>query len=198
MYLFGGSNGTKDNKKFFKLDLKTFTWEIVETFKKDSLIQPRDSHTAVVSNETKCMYVFGGFSRGNRMNEVYIYSFKDKTWTSNYQYLMGKNFNMRKYEQPQPRNGHSACIYKGKMYVFGGRNNESKQLNDLWALDLSTLKWKEIASNSSEAPLGRTGHSCDIIGHYMVIFGGFQKIANELNDLHIFNFEEMKWQILYE
>ena len=29
-----------------------------------------------------------------------------------------------KYKQPSARSGHSACIYKGLMYVFGGRNNE--------------------------------------------------------------------------
>ena len=99
--------------------------------------------------------------------------------------------------EPKPRNGHSACIYKGSMYVFGGRNNDSKQLNDFWAFDLKTLRWSEV-NVRSEQPMGRTGHSCDIMGHYMVIFGGFYKLANELNDLHIFDFRERKWLILYE
>ena len=32
----------------------------------------------------------------------------------------------------------------------------------------------------------------------MVIFGGFYKLANELNDLHIFDFDELRWLSLYE
>ena len=32
----------------------------------------------------------------------------------------------------------------------------------------------------------------------MVIFGGFYKIAKELNDLHIFDFETQLWTMIYE
>ena len=38
MYLFGGSNGTKENKHFYKLDLTTFTWQILDSFKRNSYI----------------------------------------------------------------------------------------------------------------------------------------------------------------
>ena len=83
------------------------------------------------------------------------------------------------------------------MYVFGGRDNVQEQLNDLWVFNLESLQWTEIRPRS-ELPLGRIGHSCDIIGQYMIIFGGFYRIANELNDLHVFDFEECKWMSLYE
>ena len=76
------------------------------------------------------------------------------------------------------------------MYVFGGRNNENKVLNDLWSLDLSNYTWTKIETDATtNPPIGRTGHSCDIVGHTMVIFGGFFKVAKELNDLHIFDFD---------
>ena len=77
MYLFGGSNGTVENNKFFRLDLKRYTWEVIDTFGPDSMIQPRDSHSAVSSEEHQSMYVFGGFTQGARTNEVYIYNFLD-------------------------------------------------------------------------------------------------------------------------
>jgi hypothetical protein len=44
----------------------------------------------------------------------------------------------------------------------------------------------------------RTGHSCDIIGHYMVIFGGFHDVTKELNDLYLFDFETHEWNLIYE
>jgi len=63
-------------------------------------------------------------------------------------------------------------------------------------VDLETFEWKEIKSNrlneSLEAvedyPVERSGHSCDVIDHYMVIFGGFMNLTKELNDLYIFDF----------
>jgi len=39
-------------------------------------------------------------------------------------------------------------------------------------------------------PLGRTGHSCDVVGNSMVIFGGFFKVSKELNDMHVFDFDK--------
>ena len=32
----------------------------------------------------------------------------------------------------------------------------------------------------------------------MVIFGGFYKVANELNDLHVFDLERQRWRMLAE
>ena len=46
--------------------------------------------------------------------------------------------------QPTPRNGHSANVFKNNMYVFGGRESEEKSLNDLWKLNLQTFEWAEI------------------------------------------------------
>ena len=94
MYLFGGSNGTQDNKKFYKLDLNTFTWDILEEFKKNSLIQSRDSHTAVVCSEIHNMYIFGGFCKGQRTNEVYIYNFNTRTWTTNHREIMSSGYDL--------------------------------------------------------------------------------------------------------
>lgn len=82
------------------------------------------------------------------------------------------------------------------MYVFGGRNSDNVALNDLWAFNLSTYSWTQVIFK--EGPLGRTGHSCDVVGHYMVIFGGYYKVANELNDLQIFDFKHSAWRTLYD
>lgn len=32
----------------------------------------------------------------------------------------------------------------------------------------------------------------------MIIFGGFYKVANELNDLHIFDLENQTWKMIHE
>lgn len=79
------------------------------------------------------------------------------------------------------------------MYIFGGRTNNDEVLNDLWSLDLTQYTWTKIDNNQmilDTPPLGRTGHSCDIVGNTMVVFGGFYKVAKELNDMHIFDFDK--------
>ena len=112
MYLFGGSNGTQENNRFFKLDLKTFEWEVIEKFGENSMIQPRDSHSAVLYEDESEMYIFGGFSQGQRTNEVYVYNLLDNNWHTNFQFIVNQGVNILEYYQPSPRNGHSACVYK--------------------------------------------------------------------------------------
>jgi Galactose oxidase, central domain len=79
------------------------------------------------------------------------------------------------------------------MYVFGGKDNDNNKLNDLWKLDLITYKWQIIIPADKCRPRERSGHSCDIIENYMVIFGGIYEITKELNDLHLYDFRKNKW-----
>ena len=51
MYLYGGNNGIVENRFLYKLDLNTFFWEIVDYFDENSIIRPRDSHSAVFSED---------------------------------------------------------------------------------------------------------------------------------------------------
>lgn len=116
------------------------------------------------------------------------------------------------YAQPAPRDGHSACIFENKMYVFGGRA-EQQILNDLWRIDLATLQWEELkehrvgtpamlgtstSTTADDFPVQRSGHSCDIYGHYMVIFGGFMGLTKELKDLYLLDFHTLEWIKIFD
>jgi hypothetical protein len=56
------------------------------------------------------------------------------------------------------------------MYIFGGRNNDNKKLNDLWKYDILSQEWTEIEMINKDndptfcMPMERSGHSCDIYG----------------------------------
>jgi hypothetical protein len=69
------------------------------------------------------------------------------------------------------------------MYIFGGKDSDNNKLNDLWKLDLTSYKWEEIHLSDGYKPRERSGHSCDIIDGYMIVFGGIYEITKELNDL---------------
>ena len=59
---------------------------------------------------------------------------------------------------PQPRAGHSATVHNGKMYVFGGKDEDNEKLKDLWSFDFDTREWKEVSCDS-EGLVSRSGHS---------------------------------------
>ena len=78
------------------------------------------------------------------------------------------------------------------MYVFGGKNDDSEKLNDLWVYNIAEKRWIEIEADG-ELPFERSGHSSDVFQDYLVIFGGIWDVTKELNDLHLYSFVRNQW-----
>lgn len=180
--------------------MKHFSWQLLEQFQNSKLVAPkylengskvltRDGHSCCFSQEFQQMYIFGGFIAGERTNQLIVYNFREQMWSRV----------KPQGAKPSARNDHSSCIYNNCMYIFGGRNNDNKKLNDLWKYDILKQVWTEIEMINKYddptfcVPLERSGHSCDIYGQYMVIFGGFYEITKELNDLFLFDFIRERW-----
>lgn len=189
MFLYGGNAGLRSNETFFAYDPNINTWEIVrwKTADNSELNQPPicDEHTAVVYED--CMVVFGGFVEGDRVNSTYKFNFKNGEWR------------LMQIDQgaaiPCPRAGHSAVADEKYMYIFGGKNNDDEKLNDLWRFDLHNETWQELkAGQGSEIPIGRTGHTMEIYGGHLLIFGGIYETTRELNDCYIYNLEAGVWR----
>ena len=93
----------------------------------------RDEHTAVIDNVSGHMIVFGGFCDGFRTNETAIYHIHQNSWVK------------AECQEGQPvpcaRSGHSAVYYSGHMFVFGGKNDDSHKLDDLWTFNLGSQSW---------------------------------------------------------
>ena len=82
---------------------------------------------------------------------------------------------------------------------------DKEKLNDLWKMNLDTNEWTEIKYKknqvndfSDQYPLERSGHSCDVIGHYMVIFGGLFELTKELNDMYVFDLKNQNWIKIFD
>ena len=111
---------------------------------------PIDSHTIVYSprenhkSEAK-ITIFGGYlgDSGEMTNGVYEYNIDDNKW----------NVINAKGAEISPRVGHSAVYYEGAMYVFGGLNQYTLRLNDLWKFGLNNYTWEQIYSSNSIEPL---------------------------------------------
>jgi hypothetical protein len=85
------------------------------------------------------------------------------------------------------------------MYIFGGKDENNTNLNELWKYDILKQEWTELTfiGNHDDPswciPVGRSGHSCSVYGQYMVIFGGCHDITKELKDLYLFDFLTETW-----
>lgn len=93
---------------------------------------------------------------------------------------------------PSPRSGHSASVFNGNMYVFGGKNDSSEKLNDLWVYNIADKRWVEVDAEG-DPPIERSGHSSDVYDDFLVIFGGIWDVTKELNDLHVYSFSQNRW-----
>jgi hypothetical protein len=96
------------------------------------------------------MVVYGGFERGVRQNTMISYDIESNQWQS---IEASKDSSV-----PQARAGHSAVIYNGQMYVFGGKDEDNEKLKDLWAFDFATKMWKELPCDAEDI-ISRSGHS---------------------------------------
>ncbi|XP_067908265.1 host cell factor 1-like isoform X2 [Heterodontus francisci] len=190
-YLFGGlANDSEDPKNniprylndLYILELKPGSgvvgWDIPVTY--GTPPPPRESHTAVVyrnkDNKKAKLIIYGGMS-GCRLGDLWILDIENLTW--NKPEVAGV--------PPLPRSLHSATMIGSKMYVFGGwvplvledvkaptHEKEWKCTNTLACLDLETMTWTQISTESFEdsIPRARAGHCSVSISTRLYVWSG--------------------------
>lgn len=147
--------------------------------------ESRKGHTLTLLPTTSTLLLFGGEdANGNLMNDMYLYSISQKTWT-NPQYTSINN--------PRPRHRHTTtAISPHAVVVIGGETTSSNEpthpdttaVLDVWLFDVRTLGWTRIANDSPDvrdapkSPAWRSGHSAvymTLAQHSaaIYIFGGF-------------------------
>jgi Galactose oxidase, central domain len=91
----------------------------------------RNAHSSVCHNNN--MFVFGGQDEdNNKLGDLWEFNIQTKAWAQ------------VKYSGAQTediaRSGHAAVAFGGKMFVFGGILEVTKELNDLLVYDFKTQK----------------------------------------------------------
>lgn len=132
--------------------------------------------------------VFGGFVNGSRVNEL------AKFTMTNTQTISGQVLQecTDRADQPQIRASCSSCVHNDKLYCFGGQDDDNGKLNDLWEYDCAQNCWNRIQiAEGGLVPLCRSGHTAVTYGSKMYIFGGILELTKELNDLLVFDFNQM-------
>ncbi|OQO03087.1 hypothetical protein B0A48_11342 [Cryoendolithus antarcticus] len=107
-------------------------------------------------------------------------------------------------EGPGPRVGHASLLVGNAFIVFGGdtKMDEGDALDDtLYLLNTSTKQWSR-ALPAGQRPPGRYGHTLNILGSKIYIFGG-QVEGYFFNDLVAFDLNALqqasnRWEILVQ
>ncbi|KAI9891386.1 MAG: Negative regulator of mitotic exit [Vezdaea aestivalis] len=105
-------------------------------------------------------------------------------------------------DAPGPRVGHASLLVGNAFIVYGGdtKMDERDLLDDtLWLLNTTTKQWSR-ASPPGKKPSGRYGHTLNIIGSKIYIFGG-QVEGFFFNDLVAFDLNALqspqnRWEFL--
>ncbi|CAJ2504369.1 Uu.00g117630.m01.CDS01 [Anthostomella pinea] len=107
-------------------------------------------------------------------------------------------------EGPGPRVGHASLLVGNAFIVYGGdtKIDEADVLDEtLYLLNTSTRQWSR-ALPAGARPSGRYGHSLNIIGSKIYIFGG-QVEGYFMNDLASFDLNQLqmpnnRWEVLID
>lgn len=129
---------------------------------------------------------FGGMflDMHTRSNQTHALNVESKSWRK--LELKGK--------RPKPRYLHTAAILGTKMYIYGGTNERSAPLDDLWIAELSQSLapyWSQPQVNGT-IPHARTGGSLNILKGMILLFGGDNRL-NELRDFHLYFADSLTW-----
>ncbi|XP_069036579.1 kelch repeat-containing protein isoform X2 [Lepisosteus oculatus] len=182
IYVFGGSK----NKKWFNdvhiLDTVSWRWTMVEAQGK---VPPLAYHTCSLFRGE--LFVLGGvFPRPHPepdgcSDSLYIFNPELGIW---YQpIVLG--------DRPAPRSGHSACVIRGKIYIFGGWDTPICY-NDTHALDLGLMEFSAVEVRGAP-PSPRSWHGSAVLsGGSFLVHGGYDG-HRALNDSFVFDTESSTW-----
>lgn len=158
----------------------------------------RVNHTAVAIGDY--IYSFGGYCLNEDYRtmipiDVHVLNTQNLRWFQVPQRKDKSNITLQYPEVPFQRYGHTAIAYGYKVYLWGGRNNET-ECNILFCFDTKTLQWTK-PEVIGHIPGARDGHSACIVNQYMYIFGGFEEEINQFScDVHCLNLDTMNWTFI--
>jgi len=147
-----------------------------EDTKNHPLPEARENHSAVWFQDEKYMLIFGGWTGGRCLNDMWLFNMHSHKWTE------VKYRNTKDGQVPSARGGHAAVMINDRfLYVYGGYNHPN-YFDDLWVFDMETRRWHEaqFAQNQPDqvAPAGSWFHTLNLLTENdrdipsMVLFGG--------------------------
>lgn len=175
MYVFGGFEEQIDrfSQDVHTLDLRTMHWSYIIT--QGEPPSYRDFHPATALADR--MYIFGG--RGDLNGP---YHSQEEVYCSDIMYLDTRT---RRWHRPVTsgdvpigRRSHSAFVYEGHLYIFGGYNGLCNvHFNDLYRFSPVHNKWHQLEP-LGRPPSKRRRQACLVVEDKVFLFGGTSPFSN--------------------
>jgi len=179
------------------LDTVTYRWSIVLPVRNEcttwerSIPYQRYGHTSVTYDEKA--YVWGGRNdRAGACNRLYSFDPTSKTWARP----------EIKGQPPGARDGHSACVIRNSMLIFGGyEEDEDRFSNEIHSFCFLTMTWTSVSVLGDPASW-RDFHSASAVGdRYMIVFGGRSDYGAPFHTnhefycrrVHVFDSDTKRW-----
>ncbi len=182
LYIFFGVN--VDNvvlNDVWSYDPRTEQWQ-TEAQNGTELPSGRYGHTTIAMPDGNITLFGGEKPDGPADNYLWKYNPSTKTWTK-YAAMPGG-----------ARSGHSAGVYGGNLYAFGGKT-ASGLSNDLLKYTVQNNSW-ETVNVVGEKPPKRTNQGTAQWGNLLWIFGGEDEQGGVLSDAWEFDFITYTWKKL--
>ena len=154
-------------------------------------LPPARSGHSLVALTSKILLLFGGGPDENVSNEVYRIELSgkpgDKSVVCTYLHPNPKS------QCPFERDRHSAWLWNGYMYIFGGEDVHGFMYSDIWKFDHKQLTWDEKAK-CGETPSPRRGQTCTLVGSVVWIFGGLTFERDSVADVYTLDMERFEFK----
>lgn len=121
------------------------------------------------------IFVFGGIEGRTISDKVEVYDIETDTWTS----LPG---------MPVPRHSHESVLYKDRIYILGGYNNEDGFLDRVDIYDIKSNEW----TLGAYMPTPKSSFVAEVINGNIYCIGG--EIEGGYSDtLEVYNISSNSW-----
>jgi len=151
---------------------KDARWKRVEHLSNVPRPPSRTNHTWTPYEDK--IYLFGGTDGQYHYNDVWVFHIEQHRWTE--AACVGYI--------PAPREGHTAALLDGFMYVFGGRGVDGQDMGDLGAFRIAHNRWFRFR-NMGPAPSARSGHAMAAVNSTAFVLGGLSHTTNPFDDLSV-------------
>lgn len=183
VYIYAGKDGTISLKDFWRFNIGNQTWQQV-CFRGD---QPShlEGHTLVSCK--KLLLLFGG-EFGDSLTESSLWIINPDLG-----YIRSCSVDPGS-EWPSVRRHHSAVVYRGSMFVYGGYVDMKGSSSELWQYRIDDEEWDLLLPRQTAQyiPPGLHGHSAVVFNKYMWVYGGMSNLVPK-QDLWCYNFVSLRW-----
>lgn len=146
----------------------------------------RRNGAAIYDPVGKRVIIFGGTGNAGTLNDTWAFDLAARTWTR----LATTG------TPPPPRFGFGGVYdpVEKQLVIYGGQG--AGFFNDTWALNLTTLEWRNVSPPVAARPKARYGHGIvfDPVARSLVQFAGFTEESRRFQDTQSFSLATNTWQ----